>query len=404
VCQVNRSRRKQHRRRHCQRLRPTGEPLTGFGQVVTCDHIDSHADKDMSVDGHCYAVTFYDLFSGFLASYPVLNKSADATYRALLAFQGHDRLSYVHSDRADEIAWACRMAGVLHDTSEAGQPQGNSVAERQVQEVKLGTSVALSQAGLPNQYWPFAMEYWTTAHNVEATSGRSTTADRKSPYEKRFGESFGGEHVPFGAAIRFMPSKTSRHWKQRQSFSERLIDGIFMGWSMNAGGKWTGLYKVAPLVDFQLVCLLKGQANHPVRIVPQEISRIVVPKTPWVFPLRERYLQTNGTASGVVTARTHLQSEEDKGPFSVSPDDVIPPLTDYPVDSRIHPVDWLGTPGPVDSSNGDGAHTGERATGSGDRGTGGDPISADPFPADADDLAIEACVCPKKRAAVAKGW
>jgi len=93
-----------------------------------------------------------------------------------------------------------------------------------------------------------------------------------------------------------------------------------------------------------------------------------------------------------VTARTHLQSEEEKGPLSVHPDYVIPPLTDYPVDSRIHPVDWLGTPGPVDSSNGDGARTGEQATGSGDRGTGGDPISADPFSADADDLAIEAGV------------
>ena len=67
-----------------------------------------------------------------------------------------------------------------HDTSEAGDPAGNGIAERQIQEVKLGTACNLSQAGLPHRYWDFAMRHWVMANNLrlrhyEATPERGVT-------------------------------------------------------------------------------------------------------------------------------------------------------------------------------------------------------------------------------------
>ena len=75
-----------------------------------------------------------------------------------------------------------------------GDPQGNGMAERHVQEVNYGTAVGLGQAGLPHTYWNYAMFYFETAWNIDHHRNLD-----KTPWELRFGEPFPGRVIPFGA-------------------------------------------------------------------------------------------------------------------------------------------------------------------------------------------------------------
>ena len=102
--------------------------------------------------------------------------------------------------------------------------------------------------------------------------------------------------VPFGARIRFLPNRTSRHWKQRKPFESKLIEGISLGWKPFPGGRWSGLYRVAALEDFAELPLLRGLEDCAFVVFSQDTHKIEVPEV-WEYPLRERY-QYENTLSG----------------------------------------------------------------------------------------------------------
>ena len=189
----------------------------------------------------------------------------------------------MYSDGARELEAACRLLLIPHDAAESGEPQNISVAERQVQEVKQGTTINMVQAGLPQQFWSWAMQHFATASNM--------TTDKRgsSPWERRNHEVLDAQQIPFGARVRFLPLKTSRHWQNKLKFEEKAIEGVFLGWKINVGGKWSKLYIVAPLQDFDPYTLLKGDTDSRVLVLPQSVSRVwpVSNGAGWEFPLRE---------------------------------------------------------------------------------------------------------------------
>ena len=67
-------------------------------------------------------------------------------------WQGTDIVLHLHSAGAGGLDWVCRNAGITHNTSEPGDPQGNDIAEDFVQLVKLGTAAALCQSWLTHDY------------------------------------------------------------------------------------------------------------------------------------------------------------------------------------------------------------------------------------------------------------
>ena len=64
-------------------------------------------------------------------------------------------------------------------------------AENAVRRAKEGTSALLVQSGLPEKWWSDAMEFVYLLRKMQ-----DRLADRKSPYEKRFGAPFDGPTKP----------------------------------------------------------------------------------------------------------------------------------------------------------------------------------------------------------------
>ena len=129
-------------------------------------------------------------------------------------------MNYVYSDGSGEIGSACRQLGIPHEKSEAGDASNNAIAERQIQEAKLGVATYLAQSGLPHPYWLYAMKYHSVAANIRPRrlrhadrGGHSLSAassDDHTPWFLRFGENFGGALMPFGTANLFIPTTISK--------------------------------------------------------------------------------------------------------------------------------------------------------------------------------------------------
>ena len=128
------------------------------------------------------------------------------------------------------------------------------------------------------------MLYFETAWNID----RHRELD-KTPWELRFGEKFPGQIIPFGASVEFIPHRASRHWQNKKPFGPRKIKGIFMGWALQSGCKWSGGYFIAAISDFDGVYLKEDVGGPHVR--PLRCSSV----TPdlidgnFHFPLRARY-------------------------------------------------------------------------------------------------------------------
>ena len=93
--------------------------------------------------------------------------------------------------------------------------------------------LALQNSGLRHDWWPEASQCFTFLRNV-----REATHRGKTLYELRFGEKFNGPTIPFGAAVLHKPAETAT--SQNPKFGPRMKPGIFVGYFLNSGGKWSG--------------------------------------------------------------------------------------------------------------------------------------------------------------------
>ena len=62
--------------------------------------------------------------------------------------------------------------------------------------------------------------------------------------------------VAFGAAVRFAPPTPLK--KELPKFGPNAIPGVFLGWNLHPGGRWTGEYLVAYWPDFQDMGLIQA--------------------------------------------------------------------------------------------------------------------------------------------------
>ena len=63
-----------------------------------------------------------------------------------------------------------------------------------MRRIKEGTYAVLLQSGLDEKWWADSMECYCHLRNIE-----DLLCDGKRPYERRFGVSFNGPVIPFGA-------------------------------------------------------------------------------------------------------------------------------------------------------------------------------------------------------------
>ena len=99
----------------------------------------------------------------------------------------------------------------------------------------------LISAGCGVKLWPFAVKHWCFAENMHIYDGDCA-------YRKRFGCWTKALPIPFGALFDFLPPKSLL--KKLPKFDGPSIPGIMVGYRTHPGGKWTGDYKIIPMMDF----------------------------------------------------------------------------------------------------------------------------------------------------------
>ena len=205
-------------------------PATQFGDRLTADH-KSLADDQSARNGARYALIIQDEYTKWIQAYATKTRSHEEVVLAFSRFMPlNTKPRHVYVDNAPELLKALEEMRWNHDTSTPHRPETNGVAERAVRRVKEGTSAILLQSGLTEEWWQEAMACYCFLRCVHDKIAGNQTA-----FEKRFGQSFKGPIIPFGAQIEYKPSQQSDVQKLHQ-FGKKMLAGIFLGYVQHAGG------------------------------------------------------------------------------------------------------------------------------------------------------------------------
>ena len=162
--------------------------------------------------------------------------------------------------------------------------------ERCNQDVTMMTRAALTTAGMPSCFWEFAAPHQCFMDNTEGWD--------KSSYFLTHGVPFEGHRLPFGCKVRFFPANTKKSHEDLKWDSEGQI-GVFAGYDLHSGHKWSGSYLVWHLDEFRNVCLARDAHSLEGGLCnPHVTDTIWVVEGPDEFPLKAKYDRTNGTIEG----------------------------------------------------------------------------------------------------------
>ena len=121
-------------------------------------------------------------------------------------------------------------------------PKTSQETEKRVKE---GTSAVSLHSGLDEKWLSDSMECYCYLRNVQ-----DLLADGKTPYERRFGESFKGPIIPFGALVEYLPA-SERDKARNHQFGEKVLSGIFLGYALISGGIWKGDILIADIEELE---------------------------------------------------------------------------------------------------------------------------------------------------------
>ena len=72
----------------------------------------------------------------------------------------------------------------------------------------------------------------------------------KTPYERRFGQSFKGPTIPFGSLVEYHPL-TAKAQSRIHQFGKKVLPGLFLGYALYAGGILKGDVLAADLEELE---------------------------------------------------------------------------------------------------------------------------------------------------------
>ena len=168
-------------------------------------------------------------------------------------------------------------------------------------------------------------------------------------------DKFKGPIIPFGAKVTFKPSD-ARARDQDTKFDPKGLIGVFAGYVIEAGNKWSRRMLVWNLQDFAKVNLAYNCEQVPMSLKRPHVTERVELELPVNFPLKDEYEKLNSTLEGVNTivdrkGRPDVEDmieDEDNDDDDDDDDDYVP--TDDEDDE--HPDDDGDEPPPGGKSQG----------------------------------------------------
>jgi len=264
----------------------------------TLDHFHGKDKKlTQGITGTKSGLVVYDLGTEFGYMYALTDKGAENATDALVHFKGRDKCVSAYSDASGEIKAAIKAVGsrqIPHERSIPGVPATNGLAEAMVKRTIRGIRVAIERAGFPRSYYDYAGRHHWTARNIE------TGADGKTPWERRFGDPFTGLTVPFGAEVNYVPSDISPN--PTQKLDQNTKPGVFLGYDLEVGHKWKGVYIVAALTEFINKDLRRDARAKDSKVRVEKVRIVRMP--PYIkFPLKSQYEKANRSLTSLIRAK-----------------------------------------------------------------------------------------------------
>ena len=290
--------------------------LKAWGDLITFDFLDMRRAADMGIGNdeemrEVLVIRDVATATRVIAAIPtMLSRNTEDVVEALKGLIGRRKVKLAYSDVAPEFDAAMAQLKIPIDHSLPGLPKNNSLAERTNQEAINTVATSLLHAGLPAQYWHFALNCVTHNLNIEDVEG-----DGDSAWKRMTGEDFKGKASPFGAKV-FFKTTDARDKTYAGKFDPKGIPGIFAGYVITTGQQWSRKYKVWDMAEFAGVNL-SMDAAVPRKLAQPYLTEVVVLPEDLVFPLKGEYERMNSTLEGLNDNR-RLQGREIKDADDVS--------------------------------------------------------------------------------------
>ena len=226
--------------------RRTGEALPRaekFGDVISADHKVLNEGCE-SRDNHLYAVVIQDLATQWIQSFPCKTKTSHETEKSLRKFfEPSQKPKVIYTDNSLEFGKSCEDLSWNHCSfnTPSIRDEWHSWKRRKTSERRYFSS----QSGLDERWWAESMEWYCHLRNVQ-----DLVADGKTPYERRFGESFKGPIIPFGAMVEYRPIPPRDKARVHQ-LGKKVLPGIFFWLRVSRGRIWKGDILKAVLEDLE---------------------------------------------------------------------------------------------------------------------------------------------------------
>ena len=102
----------------------------------------------------------------------------------------------------------------------------------------------------------------------------------KRRYERRFGQPFKGQIIPFGSMVEYYPT-TAKDQSRIHQFGKKVLPGLFLGYALYAGGGiWKGDILVADIEELETIDaseIYSKILNAKEVIFPKENGKIIFP-------------------------------------------------------------------------------------------------------------------------------
>ena len=152
----------------------------------------------------------------------------------------------IYTDNSLNFGKSCEELSWNHCTSTPHRSETNGIAERAVRGIEEGLSAVLLQSGLDKEWWADSMECYCYLRNIQDL----LSDGKKTPDERRFGVSFKGPVIPFGAMVEWH-AISAKDQSRLHQFGPKVLPGIFLGYVLYAGGIWKGDIVVADIEELE---------------------------------------------------------------------------------------------------------------------------------------------------------
>jgi hypothetical protein len=219
--------------------------------------------------GYRYVIIFTDDYSGYHFSYLLKHKN-DAT-AALKLFIADARpygdVRVIRSDGGTEFTGSSFKQvlvdnGIKHETSAPYSPHQNGVAERTWRTVYNMARAMLFDAGLPKDFWIFAV--------MMAVYVRNRCFNRRTDQTPHF---LMTGKVPDLSSLQAFGTKCYAYDPQSKGkFDSRCIEGIFVGMAKRNPAFMVYVPATGAIVERRVVTFSKAQSKHPKEAEVDECS------------------------------------------------------------------------------------------------------------------------------------